>query len=157
MATSKEFFLNSTLTALNALPGDSAPELYDTSSNLLQSLYKALQTSSQSMLPSYTTSLPKPNTTGTAIALDLGGSTLRVAVIELRPHKRMSGDDVDKLGELRKVLVRNSWSVGDEVKSLRAKEFFDWIAERVRETLYEAGLGEGKGKSLGVTWSFPVT
>ena len=156
MATSKAAWVASTLAKLNALPGDDGDKLYNTSSALLQTLHEALQLSKQSMLPSYTTSLPKASTTGTAIALDLGGSTLRVAVIELLSHTEVQGSDVKALPELRKVLVRNSWSVGDEIKSLRAKDFFDWIAGCVRETVAEAGLGLGQGKSVGVTWSFPV-
>ena len=147
MTTPKEAWVASILAKLNALPGDNGDKLYERSSALLQTFHQALQTSDQCMLPSYTASLPKASTTGTAVALDLGGSTLRVAVIE------MQGNDSSKL---RKVLVRNSWSVGDEIKNLRAKEFFDWIAGCVRETVAEAGLGLGQGKSVGVTWSFPV-
>ena len=108
------------------------------------------------MLPSFLTSLPNPKMSGTAIATDLGGSTFRVAVIELQPHKGVHGAPAEDLGRLRKVLVRNSWSVGDEIKQLKAKEFFDWIAERIYDTVQEAGLMNGKGKPVGVTWSFPV-
>lgn len=153
----KDTFLSSTLAALTALPADSAPALYACSTALLKTFHEALRTSDQSMLPSYTVSLPKSNTKGTAIAIDLGGSTLRVAAIELKPHSPIKGDDAGRLGQLRNVLVRNSWSVGDEIKSLRAKDFFDWIAERVFETVQDAGLGSGNGSSVGVTWSFPVT
>ena len=157
MTTPKEEWVASTLAELNALPGDDGDKLYETSGALLQTFHQALQTSTQSMLPSYTTSLPKASTTGTAVALDLGGSTLRVAVIELLSHTEVQGNDTGVLPELRKVLVRNSWSVGDEIKNLRARDFFDWIAGCMRETVAEAGLGLGQGKSVGVTWSFPVT
>ena len=153
----KELFLSSTLAALTALPVDSNAALYNCSTALLTSIHEALQTSDQSMLPSYLVSLPKSSTKGTAVAIDLGGSTLRVAAIDLKPHTPIKGDDAGKLGQLRNVLVRNSWSVGDEVKSLRARDFFDWIAERVLETVQDAGLGSGKGTSVGVTWRFRVT
>ena len=157
MGVSKESFLQSTLSCLNALPSGSTTALYNASTALLEEFKDAIENSSQCMLPSFLTSLPSPKMSGTAIASDLGGSTFRVAAIQLRPHQGLQGADAEDLGKLRKVLVRNSWSVGDEVKQLKAKEFFDWIAERVDETVQEAGLVGGKGRPLGVTWSFPVT
>ena len=156
MGVAKESFLQSSIAALNTLSSSSTTSLYDASTALLEEFKDAIENSSQSMLPSYLTSLPSPKMSGTAIATDLGGSTFRVAAIQLRPHKGLHGADAEDLGRLRNVLVRNSWSVGDEVKQLKAKEFFDWIAERVDETVQEAGLKQGSGKSLGVAWSFPV-
>ena len=156
MGVSRESFLQSTLAALNALPAGSNGALHDTSTALLKSFQIAVRSSTQSMLPSFLTSLPSPTMSGTAIATDLGGSTFRVAAIELQAHRGTQGADAEDLGKLRKLLVRNSWSVGDDVKQLKAKEFFDWIAERVGETVQEAGLEHGKGKSVGVTWSFPI-
>lgn len=156
MGTSKESFLQATLSSLKALPAGSTEALHDASTSLLDGFKEAIKSSSQSMLPSYLTSLPSPNMSGTAIACDLGGSTFRVAAIRLRAHNAAQGGDAEDLGKLRKVLVKNSWSVGDETKQLKAKEFFDWIAERIYETVGEAGLGSGEGKSVGVAWSFPV-
>ena len=156
MGVSRDSFLQTTLSSLNTLPADSTAALHDASTALLKSMNEAIRSSLQCMLPSFFTSLPNPSMSGTAIATDLGGSTFRVAVIELQPHKGSKGTDAEDLGKLRKVLVRNSWSVGDEIKQLKAKDFFDWIAERVDETVKEADLGKGDGKSVGVAWSFPV-
>lgn len=157
MSGSKHEWVDSTVTAFKQLSGESGPKLYETSSVLLQTLYHALQTSTQSMLPTYTTSLPESSTTGTAVAIDLGGSTLRVLVIKLQGNVRNDENDTLQRTSDWKVLVRNSWPVEDEIKRSKLQDFFDWIADCVRKTITEAKLGSGQGKSVGVTWSFPVT
>lgn len=152
----KQEWITSTLEALNQLSGQSGVNLYAASTALLEALHHALHTSTQSMLPTYTTSLPSPDITGTAVAIDLGGSTLRVSVIELQRHPQDEGSHLEPTSDW-KVLVWNTWLVGDDIKRLRSEGFFDWIAECVRKTLEEAGLGNGQGESVGVAWSFPVT
>ena len=152
----KQEWTASTLEALNQLSGQSGVKLYAASTALLETLHHALQTSTKSMLPTHTTSLPRPSIAGTAVAIDLGGSTLRVLVIELQQPPQNEDDRLERSSDW-KVLVRNTWLVEDSIKRLRSKDFFDWIAVCVRKTLTEAGLGNGQWKSVGVTWSFPVT
>lgn len=135
------------------------------------------------MLPSFTSTLPTGRETGSFVALDLGGSTLRIAVVDLRPALVRQGrqparlaigapstphsavDAMPQLNEIMRVVARQSWLVDDRVKKLPAPEFFDWIAERVGVVLDTAAAhNEIQGSashafapvSLGVTWSFPV-
>jgi hexokinase len=91
------------------------------------------------MLPSYMHTLPGGNETGKTLAVDLGGSTLRVAVIQLSGGKE--------------VLERKSWVVTDVVKQLPGTQFFDWVAERIAGVVTEE-LGQVVG--VGLTWSFPI-
>ena len=102
------------------------------------------------MLPSFIHTLPNGSESGSAVAVDLGGSTLRVAVIQLdRNVEPMSGGR-------ERVVMRQSWEVLDDVKRLRSKQFFDWITEKIEIVLKTANLGSGRGMVMGVTWSFPI-
>ena len=150
-------WLQATLQSLNPFSPTDSQSMLAVSSSLLASFRRSLQSSAETMLPTYTSSLPSTGLSGYAIAIDLGGSTLRAAVIQLRPHERVIGDDKGSLGEVREVIARSSWSVSDETKNLPSKEFFDWIARRVGKVMEHAKLGKGTGEAVGVTWSFPVT
>ena len=108
------------------------------------------------MLPSYTYLLPTGQKAGTAIAVDLGGSTLRVAVIQIFPLVKALDNIEGQLPEPMKVVLRESWVVKDSVKKLRSKAFFDWIAERIAWVVEAVGAGNGRGMVMGVTWSFPI-
>lgn len=148
--------LQSTVDALAQLPAADAAALLKASDALVSSFYTQLESSQESMLPSFTYKLPDGTESGSSVALDLGGSTLRVAVISLRPHQVIKGSDKDHLEDLMKVVARKSWIVEDNVKQLSSPLFFDWIAERIGDVLKSAGAGDGKSMTMGVTWSFPV-
>lgn len=129
---------------LEALAPPSTPALRKISSTLLASLRTHLQTpNGPTMLPSFTHTLPtgaEPG--GTAVAIDLGGSTLRVAVVS-----------IDDAGG-HKFLVCGKWGIDDEVKKLPGERFFDYIAERVAGVLEKAGAPHVR--DVGITWSFPI-
>ncbi|PGH05691.1 hexokinase [Blastomyces parvus] len=105
------------------------------------------KTSPVCMLPSFNHTLPTGKEVGTYIAMDLGGSTFRVALVEL------SGG-----GKMR--IVRMTSSVIDEtVKKLEGKAFFVWMAEKIEEML--SGGEEKYGMDseplpMGLSWSFPI-
>ncbi|KAI8366596.1 hypothetical protein BD560DRAFT_332007 [Blakeslea trispora] len=100
------------------------------------------------MIPSYVTDLPTGKETGTYLALDLGGSTLRVCAVELL------GNSNSKVTEIRRHIAPN-----DPLRTSGATAFFDWIVETVSELLqkigHESAYAEGP-LSMGVCWSFPV-
>ncbi|CZR61181.1 probable hexokinase-1 [Phialocephala subalpina] len=103
------------------------------------------------MLPSYNHQLPSGEERGTFLALDVGGSTFRVALIEL------SGRKSD--GQECKILKRNTFKIDRTVKQLKGVLFFDWMAERIEEVL--SGQAEGHDMSnapltMGLAWSFPI-
>ncbi|KAI9924128.1 hypothetical protein ASPWEDRAFT_170334 [Aspergillus wentii DTO 134E9] len=106
-----------------------------------------LQSSPVCMLPSYTHALPSGSEKGTYLALDVGGSTFRVALIELR-----GGEDM-------KILRVSSSPIDNEVKLLEGTLFFDWMAEKIDIVLREVGANYGRTDvplSLGLSWSFPI-
>jgi len=108
---------------------------------------EGLRSSPEAMLPSYNSKLPSGLEKGQHLALDVGGSTLRVALVELG-------------GDSKHQIVRmNSWKIDNEVRKLRGREFFDWIAERVRRVVGdESELGSSAENPLlvGLSWSFPI-
>jgi hexokinase len=102
------------------------------------------------MLPSYNHQLPSGDECGTFLALDVGGSTFRVALIEL------SGKSAEQ--ECR-ILKRATFKISNGIKQLKGVLFFDWMAERIEETL--SGQNEGHDMSdaplsMGLAWSFPI-
>lgn len=110
-------------------------------------LSAALQSSQINMLPSYTRTLPTGAETGTFLALDVGGSTLRVALVHLAGQGSMT---------IRHVA---STPIDEEVKLLEGTRFFDWMASHIDTMLAEVDAEDGRGPvplSVGLSWSFPL-
>jgi hexokinase len=149
-------FCQKVISDLSVLGPSDLPALLRTSDKLLESFQDALRHAGQTMLPSYISSLPTGSESGMAVGVDLGGSTLRVAVIRLQPHEQMAGDDKEHFREPRNELASQKWIVGDEVKRLRSKLFFDWMVERIADVVEAAGMKDGLSVPVGLTWSFPV-
>lgn len=105
------------------------------------------KTSPVCMLPSFNHTLPTGKESGTYLAMDLGGSTFRVALVEL------SGG-----GKMR--IVRMVSSIIDEtVKLLEGKAFFAWMAEKIEEMLSRGEEKYGMDSMplpIGLSWSFPI-
>ncbi|OGM40195.1 hexokinase-1 [Aspergillus bombycis] len=117
------------------------------SEKIREQLRICLQSSPVSMLPSYNHALPLGTEKGTFLALDVGGSTFRVALIELRGN-----GDMD-------ILRVNSSPIDEQVKLLEGTLFFDWMAEKIDSMLSEVGAQYGRESaplSMGLSWSFPV-
>ncbi|KAL4911599.1 hypothetical protein BDW74DRAFT_10622 [Aspergillus multicolor] len=106
-----------------------------------------LASSSINMLPSYNHVLPSGLEKGTFLALDVGGSTMRVALIELRGQGQME------------VLRVSSSPIDNQVKLLEGNLFFDWMTEKIEEMLLEVDANYGREEtplSMGLSWSFPI-
>ncbi|KAL4866378.1 hypothetical protein BDV12DRAFT_187453 [Aspergillus spectabilis] len=106
-----------------------------------------LESSPICMLPSYNHALPSGREEGTFLALDVGGSTMRVALIELRGQGKME------------VLRVSSSQIDNEVKLLEGTSFFDWMAGNIESMLREVGTNYGREDvplSMGLSWSFPI-
>ena len=110
------------------------------------------------MLPSYNHLLPSGKEKGIYVALDVGGSTFRVAVLELYGKGAVSSS------EAWNIMTLQSFKIDESVKELRGLAFFDWLAERIEGVLETTeGLEErcpisGKrgNMSMGLSWSFPI-
>ena len=112
--------------------------------------YKAkLQESEACMLPSYCHALPNGKEKGTYIALDVGGSTLRIALVEL--HGRAGPNPMV-------IKHMENSKIDEPIRRLPGTEFFDWMAGKIKVTLDET-KGEwstDKIVPMGLAWSFPI-
>lgn len=121
-------------------------------SNEMQAQYREkLERSENTMLPSHNHALPTGQEEGTYLAIDVGGSTFKVALVELRG--RSQGKDCLKIVRAHCAVIDNS------VRCLPGLQFFDWIAARIEETIAESSdtqFNAEKPCPLGVSWSFPI-
>jgi hexokinase len=127
------------------------PNMLVMSEQLQDQLREKMQSSNICMLPSYNYTLPTGHERGSYLALDIGGSTCRVALVEL------SGRDNDR--ECICIVKMNSYNIGNAIKALRGQDFFDWIAGKIAETLQDPALSprhSAKPLSMGLAWSFPI-
>ena len=121
------------------------------SSKMCQKYKEKLQNCHECMLPSYNYTLPTGQEMGTYLAMDLGGSTFRVALVELRG--RVPGQP-----GLR--IIRMSVSPIDEsVRRLEGTLLFDWMAQKIEAMLAKGAETRGYDKEalpVGLAWSFPI-
>jgi hexokinase len=120
------------------------------STKLQEQFKEKLQTSASCMLPSYNHTLPTGYEKGKYLALDVGGSTFRIALVSL------TGKDN---GSSMKIVKMSIYRITNKVRALQGHNFFDWMAERIGETLNDPIVKEPQGESplpMGLSWSFPV-
>lgn len=118
------------------------------SEKIREQFRSCLESSPVCMLPSYTHALPSGSENGTYLALDVGGSTFRVALISLYGREKAMD-----------ILHVSSSPIDSHVRSLEGTLFFDWMAEKIEATLREAGDDHGRGDeplAMGLSWSFPI-
>lgn len=103
------------------------------------------------MLPSFCHTLPTGQERGTFIALDLGGSTFRVALVELSTRSNEDGGM-----NIRHMTVNK---INEQIRQYNASEFFAWMAGKIQAMLEECNsdllLDQGI-IPIGLAWSFPV-
>ncbi|WPG99914.1 hexokinase-1 [Acrodontium crateriforme] len=125
--------------------------LLQMSTQLQQEYRQRLQDSDICMLPSYMHSLPSGNELGDFLALDVGGSTFRIALIRLAGFK--NGNDTLQIRQIR------SFVIDKKIRDLKGLAFFNWMAERIEEILSEYNQMEGTTNAhleMGLAWSFPI-
>lgn len=112
---------------------------------------QGLLTNPACMLPSYNHQLPNRSEHGQYLALDVGGSTLRVALVELRGK--------DAPGNESRIVRMDSFKIDPSIKALQGTAFFDWMAQRIVDTI-SSDLGPQNSPShpmlMGLAWSFPI-
>ena len=113
----------------------------------------ALAVNEWNMLPSFNYRVPTGREKGRFLAIDVGGSTLRIALVELRGRDVADGTSACEI--LRTNIVR-----AEEGKALVGMAFFEWMADRILETIYVNGeRWDERGDEplpMAVTWSFPI-
>ena len=123
--------------------------LLDMSRSMQEEYREKLRESDISMLPSYQHTLPSGEEKGDFLALDVGGSTLRIALV------RLGGRDGDGLQMKRS----RSFVIDEDVRRLRGEEFFDWMAGKISEMKVEYNFISGTSEQrleMGMAWSFPI-
>jgi len=118
----------------------------------LQKQFKEkLQSSSVCMLPSYNYTLPRGDEVGKYLSLDVGGSNLRVAVVDLVGKTCVE--------QPMRISRMDTWRIDDSVRVLKGQAFFDWIAEKIDEMLFKSKSmynEDAQPLPMGVAWSFPL-
>jgi hypothetical protein len=112
---------------------------------------EGLLSNPECMLPSYNHQLPNGCERGQYLALDVGGSTLRVALVELRSREARGCESG--------IIRMKSFEIGPVVKDLEGMAFFNWMAARIVETVAEhvkQDDGSEKPLPMGLAWSFPI-
>lgn len=110
-----------------------------------QGLDTAEATGLATMIPSYVTRLPTGQETGTFLALDLGGSTLRVCAVHLLGQGNVKVDE-----------IKRSISMTDPLRTGSTLVFFDWMVDTVDQLLKDYELQSSQALAMGVSWSFPI-
>ncbi|KAJ5246398.1 hypothetical protein N7468_001381 [Penicillium chermesinum] len=130
-------------------------------------------TSDQQFLPTPVTQLPTGQETGRYLAIDVGGSNLRVAFIELLgdldPETR-SGDAGERSQEtIRKAqhqrvkrTLERVWPIQEHLKMDKAEDLFAWIGDCIAEVVADSLSSDAAKRDapaeldMGITFSFPI-
>ena len=139
-------------------PLDSTKALYQFSGALKCQFRQRMLHDAECMLPSYNSTLPTGFECGQYLSLDVGGSTLRVAVVELKGRGHGSNDQASS-----RIVRMRSYHIGPDIKALEGLAFFDWMAARISETIRKEREQDGSLDAsssspilMGLSWSFPL-
>jgi hexokinase len=126
--------------------------------------YKLLaKTSTEHFLVTPVTALPTGEEQGKFLAIDVGGSNLRVGFVELVGESAISNPDSHRIQDVSRTIKRSfdkNWPIGDHLKMDQPEDLFKWIgdcmAEVIQEAIYHNSIPTDEEISLGVTFSFPM-
>lgn len=131
-------------------------------------------TSEQQFLPTPVTKLPTGLETGRYLAIDVGGSNLRVAFIELlgdavdsdsrsMDASERSRDTIRKAQRQRvKRTLERAWPIQEHLKMDKAEDLFSWIGDCIAEVVAESLTSDATRANvpeeleMGITFSFPI-
>ncbi|KAG9291260.1 hypothetical protein G9A89_021762 [Geosiphon pyriformis] len=121
-------------------------KIHDIKQHFINEMHKGLEKhgNSLAMIPSYVPGTPTGKEIGTFLALDLGGTNLRVCQITF-----LGGSEIK--------IKQQKYKVLESLKTGEARALFDFIAESIDRFLTDLGDEHNDGKlDLGFTFSFPV-
>ncbi|KAK2803476.1 hypothetical protein FQN49_008873, partial [Arthroderma sp. PD_2] len=153
--------------------------LYQLGCRFSQLYLELARTSDQQFLPTPVTRLPNGQETGRYLAIDVGGSNLRVAFIELLGaatddlETSSNGSDVsnsersrDTLRKAQRHRVRRTlekvWPIAEHLKMDKAEDLFLWIGDCMAEVVADSLATDMASKEapeeleMGITFSFPM-
>jgi hexokinase len=134
--------------------------------------------SNEQFLPTPVTKLPTGQETGRYLAIDVGGTNLRVGFIELlgendanhaEYHESDNGNERsrDALKKAQRPRIRRTlekaWPIGEHLKMDQAEDLFAWIGDCIAEVVSDSLKNESTKLGdipdeldLGITFSFPM-
>lgn len=134
--------------------------------------------SDEQFLPTPVTKLPTGQETGRYLAIDVGGTNLRVGFIELLGEITREGNSEnsesdgnersrDALNRAQRPRIRRTlekaWPIGEHLKMDQAEDLFAWIGDCIAEVVSDSLKNEATKLSdvpdeldLGITFSFPM-
>lgn len=102
------------------------------------------------MLPNYSIN-PTGEEQGCYLVIDLGGSTLRVAIVDVAPN-----DGIDDRSHRISIVTSKKWIVDNGAKTID-KNFFKWIGSKIAETIDSQNvMKRDQIIYTGITWSFAL-
>lgn len=132
------------------------------------------RTSDQQFLPTPVTRLPTGEEVGRYLAIDVGGSNLRVAFIELLGEDADSDKSPGNASERSRDTIRKAqrqrvrrtlekaWPIQEHLKKDKAEDLFAWIGDCIAEVIADSLSSDAtKGDipeelEMGITFSFPI-
>lgn len=130
------------------------------------------RTSQEQFLPTPVTRLPTGKETGRYLAIDVGGSNLRVAFIELLGETADSDGnsvadesrDTIRMAQRQRVrrTLEKAWPIQEHLKMDKAEDLFSWIGDCIAEVVADSLTSDAtKGEiptelEMGITFSFPI-
>ena len=127
--------------------------------------YKTLaKTSTEHFLITPVTALPTGKEHGKFLAIDVGGSNLRVGFVELAGESAIvdhgnHDTEIDVSSRIKRSHDK-SWPIGEHLKMDQPEDLFKWIgdcmAEVIRAAIGNASIPTDREILLGVTFSFPM-
>ncbi|KAH3902416.1 hexokinase family protein SCDLUD_002238 [Saccharomycodes ludwigii] len=114
-----------------------------------EDMFDAIYKSYNSMRPFFNV-VPNQEVNGTCFVIDIGGSTLRISMVELSFNYQIN------------CILSESWCIADDNKVID-KDWLKWIISKFKgflQTLkikHKVDLSNNNGKfKVGITWSFPM-
>jgi hexokinase len=135
------------------------PNLRTMSTTLQDEYREKLATVGCCMLPSYNHKLPSGDERGTYLALDVGGTNLRVALVELCGRRQGGKETNGNVGGTMRIVKMLKFSMDNNARGLKGTAFFDWMAEKIEQCIQTEEVREAHGPgifAMGVAWSFPI-
>ncbi|KAK0665705.1 putative hexokinase [Cercophora samala] len=115
---------------------------------------------SDSILSSEVSAGQDGSSSGRYLAIDIGGTNLRVGFIELQHKFTVDGSGVPSTSRKLNRLLEHSWPIGESLKNENSESLFSWIgkciADVVRKGCDAFSLPPDQELPLGVTFSFPM-
>lgn len=127
--------------------------------------YKSLaQNSTEHFLTTPVTALPTGKEQGKFLAIDVGGSNLRVGFVELTGDSATADHGERQVEDAASTRIKRShdksWPIGDHLKMDQPEDLFNWIgdcmAEMIRQAIDDHSIPAEDDILLGVTFSFPM-